>query len=687
MKIRSKEQGAGSKTPRQPKKVGRTAFPQADPPSPKLRRGKAHPFPQAERVHHYAEAVLGGDIDTGRWVAAACRRHLADLEHGPARGLIWKPERAEAWIDFFEKTLCLEPGRPFKLEDFQAFQVGNIFGWQRVDEATGKLRRRFRECYIEEGKGNGKTPMLAGFGLGGLLIDSEKSPEVFAAAVSKEQMKKLCFKDAVQMVRASPELKKRLVVLTNNISYPAKTGSFSILSSEDGSKHGLRVHMGLLDEIHAHATAAMVDVVEAGTKNCRNSLIALLTNSGKSQQGPCWAYHKRALAMLRGYLQDRAGHGHPGKPDDSLFAYVCALDPCPRCQAAGKQQPDPKCKHCDDWKEEKHWIKANPGLGTILDRDYIKRRVNLARTMPSKLNSVLQLNFCTWTQTDDGWLDMFSWRNRCHDPKLKMERFKGKPCWVGMDAANRVDCTCVAILFDLEGDGGGIDTATLPEAARVALAEAMGAISDEGTRDQAGARADQAAKLAEAVARLEAAGYALFLRTYVPEAMVDNASQANYEAYQLWKNEGWLIVTPGAITDFARIEQDLETLHADHPIQRLQADPRELGYLLQRVMAWLGESVVVQVSQGPIMISQPMKYFEGLNAAGLIKHDGNPVLDFMLGNVVQKTTRTGGPVKYYYPTRPSEEKKIDGAPASFMALDGRLRAPAAPAAPGMVVLG
>jgi phage terminase large subunit-like protein len=631
-------------------------------------------FPQAARVSRYAEAVLAGKIVAGRYVRAACQRQLDDMDKGPDRGLIWSPERAEAWIRFFEKTLFLEPDVPFNLMEFQAFKVGCIFGWLRADEGTGKLRRRFRECYIEEGKGNGKTPMLAGFGLGGLLLDTEKAPEIYAAAVSKDQLKKLCFKDATQMVRASPELTKRIVVLTNNLSYPAKGGSFSILSSEDGSKHGLRIHMGLLDEIHAHATAAMVDVVEAGTKNCRNSLIALITNSGKSQQGPCWAYRQRALAMLK------------GKPDDSLFAYVCALDPCPKCQARGKQQPDPKCKDCDDWREEKNWIKANPGLGTILDRDYVKRRVNLARTMPSKLNGVLQLNFCTWTQTDDGWLDMFSWRNRCLEPTLKQAKFAGQPSYVGMDAANRVDCTCVAVLFVIEG-GGAVDATKLTDAAKQALAEAMGAVSGESARDQEGAQADQATKLAEAVAYLSAAGYALFLRTYVPEAMVDNASHANHEAYQLWKNEGWLIVTPGAITDFARIEADLEELHAVSPIRRLQADPRELGYLLQRVTGWLGEKVVAQVSQGPVMISQPMKYFEGLVAAGLIKHDGNPVLDWMLGNVVQKTTRTGGPVKYYYPVRPSDEKKIDAAPASFMALDGALRTPAEPAAPGMVVLG
>ena len=72
----------------------------------------------------------------------------------------------------------------------------------------------------------------------------------------------------------------------------------------------------------------------------------------------------------------------------------------------------------------------------------------------------------------------------------------------------------------------------------------------------------------------------------------------------------------------------------------------------------------------------------------ILDQNGNPVLDWMLGNVEQKTTSRGGPVKYYYPTRPTESQKIDAVPAALMALDGALRAPATVAVdPGMVVLG
>ena len=51
---------------------------------------------------------------------------------------------------------------PFLLQPQQDFLVGSIFGWIGADGW-----RRFREAYIETGKGSGKTPLLAGIGLGG----------------------------------------------------------------------------------------------------------------------------------------------------------------------------------------------------------------------------------------------------------------------------------------------------------------------------------------------------------------------------------------------------------------------------------------------------------------------------------------------------------------------------------------
>lgn len=110
-----------------------------------------------------------------------CRRHLRDLEEGGTRGLSFDVELADRAIKFFPAVLRLNggqfEGQPFKLEPSQAFIVGSLFGWVRADGT-----RRFRLAYIEAGKGCGKSPMVAGIGIYGLVADNESRAEVYAAA-------------------------------------------------------------------------------------------------------------------------------------------------------------------------------------------------------------------------------------------------------------------------------------------------------------------------------------------------------------------------------------------------------------------------------------------------------------------------------------------------------------------------
>jgi hypothetical protein len=124
----------------------------------------------ADPVTGYALGVTAGTTVAGRLVKQACRRHLDDVEHGPARGLVWRPQAAQDAIDFFSEILYLpentnadevaisesssEP-RPFLLSPWQAFIVGSAFGWYTVNGF-----RRFREVYIETSKGSGKALAL-----------------------------------------------------------------------------------------------------------------------------------------------------------------------------------------------------------------------------------------------------------------------------------------------------------------------------------------------------------------------------------------------------------------------------------------------------------------------------------------------------------------------------------------------
>ena len=68
-------------------------------------------------------------------------------------------------------------GRPFELHESQAFIIGSIFGWKRADG-----RRRFRRAYIEQGKGNGKSPVAGGVGLFGMTAAGEAGAQIYEQA-------------------------------------------------------------------------------------------------------------------------------------------------------------------------------------------------------------------------------------------------------------------------------------------------------------------------------------------------------------------------------------------------------------------------------------------------------------------------------------------------------------------------
>src|SRR5690606_10267631 len=128
------------------------------------RKRTPQPGTSADPVTAYAEAVVKGRIVAGPHVRATCPRHPRYIEARDERGLTWDLEAAEYAIGFFPAVLRLSEGqfegRPFHLHESQQFVVGSLFGWKRADGT-----RRFRRAYIEEGKGNGKSPLAGGIGL------------------------------------------------------------------------------------------------------------------------------------------------------------------------------------------------------------------------------------------------------------------------------------------------------------------------------------------------------------------------------------------------------------------------------------------------------------------------------------------------------------------------------------------
>lgn len=376
----------------------------------------------------YARQVVDGAIVAGPLVRLACKRHLRDRK---AKTFIFLEERADHAIDFIE-TLLFLPGTldaegnpaPFVLAPWQKFIVGSLFGWYRPDGY-----RRFRDAYIEIGKGNGKSPLAAALGLYALLKDNEPAAEVYSAAVTREQAG-IVFADAVRMVTSSPHLRTRVKFWgggegdvpekCTGITYAATSSQFRPLSSEHRGLDGKRPHFGILDELHEHPTALVTTKIRAGAKGRRNAMFVEITNSGADRTSICWQHHEHSRKVLQGLVKG-----------DRWFAYVCGLDD------GDDPLTTPAC-----------WPKANPNLGVSIPVDYLENQVATAKAMPSEANLVLRLNFCVWTQAVSRAFDPAKWA-AC-SALVPDEQLAGVPCYAGLDLGQTDDISALALVFVLE---------------------------------------------------------------------------------------------------------------------------------------------------------------------------------------------------------------------------------------------
>ncbi|HKE93987.1 MAG TPA: terminase large subunit, partial [Povalibacter sp.] len=323
----------------------------------------------SHRVDRYAEAVLDREILAGPLVRLACERHRRDRQRAKVepRWYQFSEHYASLILDFFETVLHLpdvldEDGQPqpFTLLGCWPFVLGSLFGW--VD---GDGQRRFREGYIEAGKGSSKTPILAGVGLYGITLDEERAAEIYAAGSIQDQSD-LLFRDAVRIAMVSPALRAELAFDGREqiwqIRHPASLSFFTTFSREGGRRSGPRPHMGLVDELHEHASPEASVKMRAGAKRRKQPLFLETTNSGFDRTSICWQRHEHARKVMHRVLDD-----------EQFFAYVCALDACDVHQAEGRQDD---CADCDQpLTDETVWAKTNPLAPVTPTTEYLRRQV------------------------------------------------------------------------------------------------------------------------------------------------------------------------------------------------------------------------------------------------------------------------------------------------------------------------
>ncbi|WP_167553426.1 terminase large subunit [Paracoccus yeei] len=546
-----------------------------------------------------ARKVVAGKVVAGHLTRLACQRHLEDLKTSKARGLVWDRAAALHAIEFFSH-LRHSTGE-------WAGQPFDLQPWQQfvVGSVFGWKRadglRRFRTAYVEVARKNGKSALLAGIALYALVADGEAGAHVYAAATTRDQAR-IVFGEAERMVAASPALSSRVTRTVNNLAVLPTASWFRPLSADASKMDGLNVHFAAVDEVHEHPGPEIIQKLNTATGARRQPLIVEITTAGHDRHSVCRQHHEFSVKALEGTL--------PQETADPWFAFIATID-------AG-----------DDWTDPKVWGKANPSLGVTVKLDDLKRQIDEAREMPAQQNAIRRLRLNEWTEQVTRWLDMEVWAKGGlsataggADIAGELSRLEqllaGRECYGGLDLARVNDLSAFLLLFPPTRDA------------------ALGSLAEK---------------------------WITLSRFWVPEEDILRRARRDRVPYDVWRDQGFLVATPGNATDFAFIEAEIIALAGRFDLRELAYDRTFAGEIVQHLQ---DEGLnLVQFGQGFLSMAAPTAELERLAVSRLLWHGGHPVLRWNASNVAVRHDPAGN-IK---PDKERSSERIDGVVALCNAL-------------------
>lgn len=381
----------------------------------------------------YAADVISGKVDACRWIKLACERHMADVKHGQ---YVYDAERANEACGFIERMPHIKgrwPTRNIVLEPWQCFAVCSIFGW--VDELGA---RRYRSALIVIPRKNGKSLLAAAIGLYLLAHDGEPGAEIYSAATTRDQAK-ISWELARKMAQRSPGFTDRFGVepLAHSIAVESNAAFFKPLSRDADSLEGLNPHGVIIDELHAHKTREVFDVMDEASGARRQPLKFIISTEGDDAQG--------VFAEQVKYLQDVLEGTHQ---DENYFGLYYSIDPE------------------DDWTQEGTWRKANPNYSVSVGADEFGQRCKRAMHSPASQASFLTKRLNVRVGAGDAFFNMLAWGN-CKEDGLNINQFAGERCYITLDLASKWDLSAKVMLFRRGGKYYAFSRCYLPASAIV----------------------------------------------------------------------------------------------------------------------------------------------------------------------------------------------------------------------------
>lgn len=361
----------------------------------------------------------------GQLIRQAAARFLRDLDRAEQPGAPFTFSRdhanhACAWIELLPHVEGVWETPEIRLHVSHVFFVVQLFGFRKLDGT-----RRFTSALFAVARKNAKSTLAAAVLLYCQCCEDEQGAQVISAATTGSQAR-IIFNVAKRMVDKTPDLAEAYGLQTwaNAISRAEIGGTFKPINAKASTQDGLNPsHVGL-DEIHAHKTPDLLNVLQSAAGARRSPLFLFTTTEGYINPSGPWAdLRKMAMNLCAGVFGDTLDH---------FLVVFYAVD------------------KTDDDFDQAAVIKANPLLDVNPNlAEAIRKEAAEAKRMPSKLAEYRIKRLNRQAASADSWINLAKWQE-CGGP-VDLAALEGVPCWGGLDLASTGDLTALRLVWRVDG--------------------------------------------------------------------------------------------------------------------------------------------------------------------------------------------------------------------------------------------
>lgn len=531
-------------------------------------------------ILEYWEEIEKGNINVGDKIRRTYKKVVKDIKY-PGE-YFYSPKRGNHILEFAE-NFCRHSkgkcgGKRVKLELWEKAHLATVFGFIDIEG-----NRKYRESILIVGKKNGKSLLASIVGLYMLTADGEMGPEVYAVATKKDQSK-IIWLESKRMVRKSPALSKRVRSLVAELDTDFNDGVFKPLSSDSDTLDGLNIHCVLMDEIHQWKQGkALYDIMADGVSAREQPLVYITSTAGTIREDIYDQKYDEAEMVINGY-DDPEGY-----KDEHLIAFIYEID------------------NRKEWTDERCWEKANPGLGSIKNKQTLKDKVEKAKKNPLLVKNLLCKEFNIRETSSEAWLTFEQANNT---ETFSVEDLKPRYGVGGVDLSSTTDLTAAKVLFKI------------PESEKI---------------------------------------YTLSMY-WIPEDLVEKRITEDKIPYDIWIEKGYVRTCKGNKISYKDVKAWFVEIQEKYDIyiNMIGYDSWSAAYFVEDMQEYFGKTAMIPIIQGKKTLSQPMKNLGADLENNLIVYNNNPVDKWCLCNTAVDIDRNDNiqPIKTSKPRR-----RIDGTAA------------------------